>query len=282
VTPGGDPRTTLAREGVADERLAGRSASPAYRPSEPTTVLAASAPLRAAPSASAEQTDQLLFGEAFDVLLREGGWAFGQARRDGYVGWAEAAALAAGPPRPTHRVRALRTAALAEPRVRAAVSAWLPLNALVRAEASEGGFTRLQGAGWAPEAHLAPLGRFDADPAAVALQFVGAPYAWGGRDGLGLDCSGLVQAALFACGFACPRDSDQQAALGAAVDPGALRRNDLVFWRGHVGLMVDEARLVHATAHLMTVALEPLAEVVARRERLREGPPTGFRRLAFA
>jgi cell wall-associated NlpC family hydrolase len=277
-----DPRTLLVRNGVADARLAGRQAFVAYRQAEPSTVTRPSAAIHAEPSATAEPVDQLLFGEGFDVLSREGRWAFGQARRDGYVGWVGADALAQGAPRPTHRVSASRTVALAEPGVRAAAATWLPLNALVRVEGSEGGFARAAGAGWIPRAHLAPLGEVEADPATVALRFLGAPYAWGGRDGLGLDCSGLVQAALFACGRACPRDSDQQAALGSAVAPEALRRNDLVFWRGHVGLMLDEARLIHATAHVMAVVVEPLAEVVARRERLGEGLPTGCRRLAPA
>src|SRR5690606_30742915 len=99
---------------------------------------------------------------------------------------------------------------------------------------------------WVAAGHVAPLGTFETDPAAVAERFVGAPYLWGGRCSIGLDCSGLVQQALYACGRACRRDSDQQAAMGETVERGDLRRGDLVFWRGHVAMMLDESRLIHA------------------------------------
>jgi cell wall-associated NlpC family hydrolase len=99
----------------------------------------------------------------------------------------------------------------------------------------------------------------------VADTLLGTPYLWGGASRWGLDCSGLVQAALLACGIDCPRDSDQQRALGREIDEGEpLRRGDLVFWSGHVGLLSDAETLLHANAHHMAVAYEPLGEATAR------------------
>ncbi|MFI4936296.1 MAG: C40 family peptidase, partial [Caulobacterales bacterium] len=94
----------------------------------------------------------------------------------------------------------------------------------------------------------------------------------------GLDCSGLIQQARYACGLATPRDSDQQAVLGRDASPDELLRGDLVFWRGHVGMMLDGARLIHANAHHMAVTIEPLSEVVTRNEQKGAGPPTAYRR----
>jgi len=100
----------------------------------------------------------------------------------------------------------------------------------------------------------------------VAERFAGAPYLWGGKTALGLDCSGLVQIALAACGIACPRDSDmQEQALGAPVaDHSDLRRGDLIFWKGHVAIVRDGENLLHANAYHMTVAIEPIADAVIR------------------
>jgi cell wall-associated NlpC family hydrolase len=246
----------------------------------PATTVAATAPLRAAPEPGAEQVDQLLFGEGFDVLRTQGDWAYGQAMRDGYPGWLERSALKAGAPAPTHRVAVLRTFAFADPHFKAPVGRALSLNALVCIEAEKDGFAHGRDAGWIAAQHLAPLGTFEADPAAVAERHLGVPYLWGGRDSIGLDCSGLVQQALYACGRACPRNSDQQAAIGEPVAPHALGRSDLVFWRGHVGMMLDPRRILHANVHHMAVAVEPLDETVSRRLANGEGPPTGFRRLA--
>jgi cell wall-associated NlpC family hydrolase len=138
---------------------------------------------------------------------------------------------------------------------------------------------RAEGAGWIPARHLAPIGADFSEPAATAERFLGTPYLWGGRDSVGIDCSGLVQQALYAAGLACPRDSDLQAQLGSAVDAGDLARGDLVFWRGHVGMLLDEARLIHANAWHMAVAIEPLAEAVERIARRGGGEPIAFRRL---
>jgi cell wall-associated NlpC family hydrolase len=155
----------------------------------------------------------------------------------------------------------------------------LSLNALVEVVEEAGSLALAADFGWVPVRHLTPVGVFASDPAAVAERFAGAPYLWGGRDSLGLDCSGLVQQSLYACGLACPRDSDQQAGLGRDAPRSALARGDLVFWRGHVGMMLDAERLIHANGHHMMVAVEPLALAVSRIEAEEGLRPVAFRRL---
>lgn len=237
------------------------------------------APLRAEPRSDSEQRDQLLFGEPFEVVAQDAGWAFGRAGRDGYVGYVQAAALRPDSGAPTHWVRALRTYAFPQPDFKSAPPLLLSMNALVRVVGQEGRYLEAEGAGWIAEHHLSPVDAFEPDPAGVAERFLGAAYQWGGRESLGLDCSGLVQQALYACGRPCPRDSDMQEALGRGVSADALRRNDLVFWDGHVGLMLDGRRLIHANASHMAVAAEALEEAVARKQAAGEGEPVAYRRL---
>jgi NlpC/P60 family/Bacterial dipeptidyl-peptidase Sh3 domain len=104
------------------------------------------------------------------------------------------------------------------------------------------------------------------DPVETARQFVDMPYVWGGRGGAGIDCSGLVQRGLAAAGIAAPRDSDmQQAETGTNLpDNAPLSRADLIFFPGHVGMMIDDANLLHATRHHNKTVIETLATVVAR------------------
>ncbi len=283
-----DPRITPARPDLAAAALEGVVAAGRYADGRPMQVQAASTPLRKAPDSHAEQWDQLLFGETFQVLETKGGWGWGQADRDGYVGWVDLRGLTAEILRATHWVGAIRTYGFAAPSIRAPVLGMYSLNALVAVEADDAEadirFVRLVRGGHVAAHHISPIGEHLAsDPAGVAERFLGAPYLWGGRDSLGLDCSGLVQQALYACGRACPRDSDMQQALGAALEVGAdlagLRRDDLVFWKGHVGIMLDARRLLHANAHHMATAAEPLADAVTRIEAAGGGKPTAFRRL---
>jgi hypothetical protein len=273
-----DARLTLVRDGVAARSLEGIVPATRY---VDTTMRQASVPstgLRRAPQADAEQMDQLLFGELFEVLDETDGWAFGQARRDGYVGYVEASALTAPGAPPTHAVRALRTYGYSGPSIKTAPVGLYSMNALFAVEAREGRFVKTSG-GWVIEEHLRPLEQPAGDFVAVAEQFAGTPYFWGGRESLGLDCSGLVQQALYAAGRTCPRDSDQQAALGEAIAPDQLTRGDLVFWRGHVAIMINGSDIIHANGNRMAVTVEPLAEAIARTSANGGGEPTGFRRL---
>lgn len=259
-----DPRITPWRDGIAARSLEGVLEAEVYLDPRAMSCAAAATAIRSGPDANAEQMDQLLFGERFEVLEEEGAWLFGQAARDGYVGFVEAAALAPAGPMPTHRVAAIRTYAFAEASIKTRASGPFSVNSLVAVDAVEGRLARVAGAGWMTAAHLDPIGVFDEDWAAVAERFLGAPYLWGGRESLGLDCSGLVQQALLACGRACPRDTDQQQALGEAIDAADFGRGDLVFWKGHVAMGLGEGRIIHANAHHMAVAIEPLTEAVTR------------------
>ena len=249
------PGDRLARPDLAEQALEGLVHASAYRKTEPMHCRVAVADIVSDGDA---RIDQLLHGEAFDVLDRANGRVWGRARRDGVVGWVVLDSLSAGAPLATRRV--------------AAVDAVLPLNALV-VDTAEGL------AGELGEADLQPVGDFERDPVAVAERLLGRPHEPGARSSISTDCSGLVQQALLACGRACPRDTDQQeAAFEAEIPRSALRRGDLVFWRGHVGMMLDAERMIHANAHHMAVAIEPLDAAIARIDAAGSGEPTSFRR----
>ncbi len=228
------------------------------------------------------RTRQLLWGDSFFVLEVRAGWAFGYAGKDGYVGWLEDSALA--PPQTlTHRVTQRMTWANTAPDVKSPGRELFSLNARVRVVGQEGHWAKITlpdapSPLYLPANHLAPLDQPDTDPVRVAEGLLGTPYVWAGNTALGIDCSGLVQAALRACAIPCPADSDMQMSLGLPAE-GPPRRGDLVFWKGHVAMMVDSARLIHANAHDMAVAYEPLDAATARIKAQGDGPVIARRRL---
>lgn len=229
---------------LAEQALEGLMRAEAYRRTDPAHCRL---PVADIVSDDGLRIDQLLFGEAFDVLERRQDRAWGRARRDGVVGWVSLEALAPGAPLATRRV--------------ASVSAALPLNALVGDD----------GQGLA-EADLEAVGAFERDLVGVAERLLGRPHVLGARSSLATDCSGLVQQALLACGLPGPRRSDAQARLGRPVAREDVQRGDLAIWlssaegdwTGHSALVIDAERVIHSTGARGGVVIETLAEVEAR------------------
>lgn len=265
-----DPRLTPARPDLAARHLQGRVRAARFVDGVAREVVDAQAPVRQRPAPDASLDTEALHGERVTVYeTTDEGWCWGQLDGDGYVGWLPDNALAAPGPAASHKVTALRTLVFPGPSIKLPPIAALPLGARVAVARMQETFAVTAAGGFLPARHLAPLDTTESDFVAVAERFAGTPYLWGGKTSLGLDCSALVQVALTACGIVCPRDSDmQEAALGSPIawggDVSMLRRGDLLFWKGHVAIVRDGATMVHANAFHMAVAVEPIAEAIAR------------------
>jgi cell wall-associated NlpC family hydrolase len=248
-----DPRLTPANSRAALETLRGTVEATRFTKGDAARVAAPLVDLCRAPQGPRER--QLLLGDALTVIDRHEGWAFLQAAKDGYCGYLPEAAVGL-PQAPTHWVSAPASHLYPEPRVQARERSALPFGARLTVTAISGAFAETPD-GFVPRAHLRPADAPLADPVAVATLFLGTPYLWGGNSREGIDCSGLVQAALLACGIACPGDSDMQESLGQEVPEGAeLQAGDLLFWKGHVALVADATRILHATGHFMATVFE--------------------------
>jgi cell wall-associated NlpC family hydrolase len=268
--PAYDPRLTPARADLAAKALAGKVGAKRYVEGHIREIVEPQAPLRREPAPDALLSTEALKGERVTIYDENAeGWAWGQLADDGYVGWLPANALAPPGAAVTHKVSALRTLVFPGPSIKLSPVEALPLGARLAIARVEGALAVTATRGYVPAVHLAPIDVYETDFVAVAERFLGVPYLWGGKTTLGIDCSGLVQIALAACGIACPRDSDmQEQALGkplsADFDGTAPRRGDVVFWSGHVAIVRDRSTLLHANAFHMAVAIEPIAQAVAR------------------
>ena len=270
-----DKRLTPARDDVAADYLEGRVPAQRYVRGTAHQVTASVLPVRRTPEPDGAQETQALFGEVFTVYDERGGWAWGQAAIDGYVGYVETDGLAAPVDVPTHRVSALRSYRYPEPDLKSSPLGLLSMNAKLAVTGADEDGTWLSESrgGWVFAGHTAPMGDAARDPVAVMEAFLGAPYFWGGRESLGLDCSGLIQLGYELGGIVPPRDADMQELWFTAPERGetlwqsgddgdwrdvALRRGDLIYWPGHTGVMADDTRMLHANATSMAVTCEPL------------------------
>lgn len=259
-----DKRLNAYRPDLADTRLQGSVRAEHYVVGQRQRIIIGIAPVRREPNSHTMQLTQALYGEAALVFEIKDGWAWLQLEQDGYVGYVEAASLADWH-EPTHRITVPLTHSYPEPSIKSQPVEVLPLNAMLAASNHDEKFLRLDTGRYVYAMHAVPLTGVQQDYVSVAEQFLGVPYLWGGKSFHGIDCSGLVQVAMQACGLACPRDSDmQEQGVGQAIAGNSLQRGDLIFWKGHVGVMTDAETLLHANGHHMQVVREPLATAVQR------------------
>ena len=270
-----DPRLHAYRADLAAETLRGQVSAPHYAPGSPAQVMRGVADLRRQPSASAPMDTQLLSGEAVTVYDEAEGWAWVQNATDGYVGYVESAALGREVQTPTHSVAVLRTFLYPEPSIKAPPIDCLSMSSPVTVVGTKDRFSEVRLAapgagGWIYTSHLAASGEVVTDYVSTARQFLGAPYLWGGKNSLGLDCSALIQIALARAGIPCPRDTYmQETSLGSEVPSGSRQQytpkiGDLIFFPGHVAIAMDETMVLSPNAHAMLVTIEPLADLLGR------------------
>jgi cell wall-associated NlpC family hydrolase len=280
-----DKRVNAYRPDLAHIDLSDRIGAQHFAIPAPVTCVVPVTGVLLSPDAASENISQLLLGETFICLEKRGDWLWGQCAHDAYVGYVRAAAFAGGTlAAATHRVGAAQAHVFSAPSIKSEILNPVYRGSPLAITATDGKFSELGSGGFIRSSTLVPANAVAADWVAQARDFIAAPYVWGGRTRAGVDCSGLVQSALMACGIACPRDSDMQAReIGIAVpeaDWQNLQRGDFVFFPGHVGIMHDRQNLLHANAFHMQTLIEPLADVIARLVPDHAQPVTAVRRLA--
>ena len=273
-----DRRTTPSNGRVAAAHLSGQIKAKRFVDGVSQRVAVPLADLVAAPEGP--RLRQVQMGEAVTVYERRDGWAFVQSVKDAYVGYMQEHALAE-PSDPTHWLAVPGSHRYSAPDIRSPEISWLGFGSLLTMVAHLPGFLETDQGEFVPERHLWPIGKRFSDPVNAAQLHFGAPYLWGGNSTCGIDCSGLVQASLVAAGISCPADSDlQEAQLGRELSSSTPpERGDLLFWKGHVAVVVNGETLLHANAHHMAVAYEPTATAIRRIEAQGGGAVTSHRRL---
>lgn len=239
------------------------------------------------PKSDSRLANQVLYGERVQVLLSAPGWVRVRALHDMYVGWVDENYLSTNCFTPTRRVFVARTPVRRKPDDKVTADALLGMNSLVRIVEECGCFAHADGLGWVPARHLLPVGEFERDHALIARRFVGLAYGWGERSAYGGDCSAVVQHAVRATGRKCPRDAKDQEKLRdiyrVRPEPDGNYRfmyGDVVFWKGHVGIVLDRGQFLHAAGDdtNMTV-IEDLSKVIEARRRYGYGEVTSVLRL---
>lgn len=273
-----DRRLHAYRDDLADERLRDRVSAANYVAGQSCIIAAATAPIHRSPDRASTMETEALMGEAFTIFETSAGWCWGQLTSDNYVGYMPAEALL--PQDQTvvcdSQITVQRTfvypkAELRDPPLLAlSMGARLSINGTAETRGTAYKLVQLPDGrrGAVIAKHADRLDNPAADWVSQAELFLHVPYLWGGRSSLGLDCSSLVQISRQSAGKTAPRDSDMQGRMGRQLELtpefAGLQRGDLIFWPGHVAIMLDASRIIHCNGHHMATEIEPLAQAEAR------------------
>jgi cell wall-associated NlpC family hydrolase len=222
-------------------------------------------PVKAAPGHKEEQVDQLLFGEEYWVVEEKEEWAFIQCLPDLYPGWILKNQVTVAPAGDENQFQRLyfvdEPFALARPDLSPDVL--IPLSVGTLIPDVEGQHFSLWGEDYAISGKLSPViqAHQSSDVIRTACHFLAAPYQWGGKTPLGIDCSGLTQLVFRAHGYTLPRDAWMQSEKGIGVDYDDALQGDLAFFGEnstsikHVGIIMENRQIIHSSGFVRIDAL---------------------------
>ena len=259
-----DSRITPIRRDLASAAYKAIVKRKKYVTAKLATVKSAFTPLYS--NKGSKLSTQLLYGEECDVFETKNGWSWIQSRRDNYVGYTPTINLTRKIYKPNSKVISLRTVIYTKPDIKSVTKGYLSFNSLVEVIKIKGKYSLIKNLGWCPSLDLVNIKSSKFNHIDLSKQYLDTPYLWGGRDSMGIDCSGLVQNLHQINNRPFPRDTDMQEIFvtNEVKYEKDLKAGDLVFWKGHVAMMIDNSNIIHANAFHMKTAIEPLSTAKKR------------------
>ena len=219
----------------------------------------------------------MIFGESFSILRKDKKWLKIKIKEDSYTGYIEKNHF---PQliKPTHKIKVLKANIYKFPNNKIKINN-LPFCAKIKVTQSKGEYLKFY-KGWINKKDVKLISFKSKDPFKNISIFKNIKYKWGGKSYKGIDCSGLIQIFLNFNNKFCPRDAkDQFSFFKKNISLINIKKNDIIFWKGHVALAVSKKKLIHAYGPMKKTVIMSTQQTISRIEKTAKLKIIGIKRL---
>ena len=221
---------------------------------------------------------QILYGDSFKVIRKKGSWIKIKNNLDGYKGFIKERNFPSNK-KNTHKVCNLFANLYTKPNLKFKIKKKISFGSKISITKKKNKFYKFDNF-WIKENDLKTIKYKNKDIFRDLNKFVGTKYTWGGKHFSGVDCSGLIQLFFNFNNKYCPRDSkDQINYFKKKIKLKNIRKNDLIFWKGHVAIAISNRRLTHAYGPLKRTITMPIKKTIDRIYKTANLKVIGIRRI---
>ena len=225
-----------------------------------------------------EVVTQLLYGDTFKKIKKTGLWIKIKNDTDNYKGYIKNNKFAHNQ-KNTHKICNVSTALYSKPNNKNKIKKKLSFGSKIKVLKKKGNFYKFDNF-WINKKDLKEINYKTKDIFENIKRFINIKYKWGGKHFTGVDCSGLIQLLLNYNNKFCPRDAqDQIKYFKKRIELKNIRKNDLIFWKGHVAIALSKHRLIHAYGPLKKTLVMPIKKTIDKVYNTANLKVTGIRRI---
>jgi len=221
---------------------------------------------------------QLLYGDNFKVKKKLKSFLKIKIKKDGYIGFIKNKNFS-DPIKSNFKISVLKARLYNKPSLKNKLKKFLPYDSRIRVFKRSGKFSKFDKY-WIKNSDIVKIGSKNNNIFKHIQIFKNTRYLWGGKSYKGIDCSALVQVCLNQNNKFCPRDSkDQEKYFKKKVNIKNIKKNDIIFWKGHVAVALSKNKLIHAYGPLKKVVVMDIKKTINRIKRTANLDVTSVRRI---
>ena len=229
-------------------------------------------------SVKSEIVTQLLYGDTFKRLKKFGSWIKIKNDTDNYKGYIKNNNF---PPnqKNTHKIHKLYANLYFKPNLKSKIKKKISFGSKVKIIEKKNSFYKFDNL-WIKKKDLKKINYKTKNIFKNINKFINTKYKWGGKCFAGVDCSGLIQLFFNFNNKFCPRDAkDQVKYFKKKIELKNIKKNDLIFWKGHVAVVISKSKLIHAYGPSKKVVIAPIKKTIDRIYNMANLKIIGIRRI---